>query len=246
VSRSVKAAGPTIDGILMHGSRRIPYQLHLGNRRGLRISVTPRLEVRVFAPRKAPRKWIESAIRERASWIAETLDRVAACDILSIPERYSRGESIRLAGVSYRLVVTSGERAAPEILLDALIVRLPDPEDTHSLSRLVTKWYREQAECLFDRSLARCMPALRELGVVMPTIRIRNMRSRWGSCSSDGRVTLNLKLAMTPEAAIDYVVMHELCHLVHHDHSKRYYALLAQCMPDWRERRSLLSGYRLL
>lgn len=246
MTRSAKATNATIDGVLVHGSRRIPYQLHLRKRKGLRISVTPRMEVRVFAPRRAPRRWIESAIRQRASWIAETLDRVAECDVLSTPSTYSAGESIRLAGANYRLVVTNGRKASPEILLDAVVVPLPDPTDISTLSRVVTKWYREQAARLFDQSLARCLPALKEFGVVKPTVRIRDMRSRWGSCSSDGRVTLNLKLAMTPEAAIDYVVMHELCHLVHHDHSKRYYALLERCMPDWNERRRSLRRYRLL
>ena len=74
----------------------------------------------------------------------------------------------------------------------------------------------------------------------MPDITIRKMRRRWGSCSSKGEVTLNLALIKMPLACIDYVVTHELCHLEAFHHGKPFYRLLAQVMPDWRERELLI------
>lgn len=232
-------------GVLVHESRRVPYRLYLGKRRGLRISVTPSLEVNVFAPLNASLSWVDEAVRERAPWIVRTLDKVASCTILEFPERFEPGAVLYYLNRPYRLAIVEGNSRPPELLFDTLVIGVPDPTNQLSVARAVKRWYRSRGEEVFDQSLARCLPAVARFGIGKPTVTIRNMRSRWGSCSSDGRVSLNLKLTMLPEALIDYVVMHEACHLVHHDHSKRFYCLLTECMPDWKERKKTLNRYRM-
>ncbi|HRR34695.1 MAG TPA: M48 family metallopeptidase [Kiritimatiellia bacterium] len=74
---------------------------------------------------------------------------------------------------------------------------------------------------------------------------LRKMRSRWGSCSVDGRVTLNTELARLPYRLVEYVAVHELCHLVHHNHSPAFYFQVASCLPDWRQRRDELKAVTL-
>ncbi len=81
------------------------------------------------------------------------------------------------------------------------------------------------------------------MGAPYPQIAMRVLETRWGSCSSPGRIALNLKLIQVPKVFIDYVVMHELCHLVEPNHSPAFYALLDRAMPDWRERKGRLDGY---
>jgi predicted metal-dependent hydrolase len=85
------------------------------------------------------------------------------------------------------------------------------------------------------------LPRFQHLPIHSPKLTIRRMKSRWGSCGANGAVTLNLKLIQVGKPLIDYVIVHELCHLVEHNHSKRYYALLDRMLPDWRTRRQRLN-----
>ncbi len=96
------------------------------------------------------------------------------------------------------------------------------------------------------RVVRACTPPLVEawesiLGVKAQKIDYRNMKSRWGSCKpSTGRICINIRLALFPPECLEYVVVHELCHLIERGHGKRFYALMDRCMPDWRERRAKL------
>jgi predicted metal-dependent hydrolase len=220
--------------------------LHIRDRQGLRISVTPKLVVNVYAPSSGSRHWVEETLQARAQWIIRTIDRVAACEVLEFPELYSDGQELPYLGEKYRLSIVEGERRDPYLFFDSLILALPRPDAQRTVSRTIDSWYRRRAKEVFQQSIGRNEPVISQHGVSRPEFRIRNMRSRWGSCSSDGRITLNLKLVMIPASCIDYVVMHELCHLVHHNHSKQYYSLLTKCMPDWQLRKKILDRYRMV
>lgn len=91
--------------------------------------------------------------------------------------------------------------------------------------------------------LKACFPKMEHVGAPYPEITIRAMRSRWGSCSARGRITLNVKLIKVPKTYIDYVIFHELCHLAEPYHNARYYELLDRVLPDWRERRDRLNSF---
>jgi len=121
------------------------------------------------------------------------------------------------------------------------------PQDGRSLEErtrgLVNDWYRRRAELQFGRQLEQWRQVLPWLGGRMPDWRHRFMRSQWGSCSASGRISLNTHLIKTPERLIDYVLLHELCHIQHHDHSRRFYGLLSRYMPDWDDRRNELDRY---
>lgn len=156
-------------------------------------------------------------------------------------KQYVSGETFYLLGRGVRLSVEKNGRDA--ISNDGVYLHLQtkDPDDFSKKQRLVTAYLDEQCHAVFSEILSENYPIFQKYGIPMPTLRIRNMETRWGSClTQKGIITLNKRLLEAPRHCIEYVVMHELCHFLHPDHSKRFYTFLTTLMPDWRERKSIL------
>ncbi|NBI09393.1 DUF45 domain-containing protein [Colidextribacter sp. OB.20] len=103
---------------------------------------------------------------------------------------------------------------------------------------------REDCARLLGEALARVYPLVEPLGVILPPLRLRALKSQWGNCHwAQGYITLNTALARCPEELRDYVALHELVHFLHHDHGPGFYAQMDALMPDWRRRRKALKGY---
>ena len=121
-----------------------------------------------------------------------------------------------------------------------LVVYGEDAEPAR-VEKLVDQWYRRQAERVFAERLAAMLPRFDRVGIAKPELLIRKMEKRWGSCSKAGVITLNVRLMQVPKACIEYVIVHELCHLVEHNHSRRFYQLLDRFMPNWGKLRRMLN-----
>ena len=113
-----------------------------------------------------------------------------------------------------------------------------------SIKKLLDRWYRAQAEVIFHERLAACHRRMPE-GIPLPPLRIRPMKTRWGSLSPRGSMTLNLRLAMMPLDCLDYVILHELCHFTFKSHGPRFWKLLERFLPDCRQRRKELNASAL-
>jgi hypothetical protein len=227
------------------GRRCIPYALHRTARKNLRVVVNPDLSVAVYAPRHVETAEIESGMARKAAWIAKTLDRVETYHPLPSPKQYISGETFVYLGRQYLLKVVNGESGATKLSGRYLRVSVSDCENGEAVKRRVDRWYRGHAKNTFERYLARCYEVASRHGVPEPTICVRKMRRRWGSCAVSGRITLNIGLVQVPVHCIEYVIMHELCHLRHHNHSPNFYRLLTRCQPDWRNRKDTLDRFRL-
>ena len=105
---------------------------------------------------------------------------------------------------------------------------------------LMWSWYTQRAHEKYAESFERCWPNFERQGLPRPQLKIRRMKTRWGSLSQRGTLTLNVSLIQAPRDCIDYVITHELCHLKHHDHSPAFYRLLEKVMPDWEKRKHKL------
>jgi len=236
-----KAVGRTID----FGSRKIAYTLHRSDRKRLKIVVAPELTVDVFAPKTADEKTVQAAIMKKASWIARKLDSLASYHPLPSPKRYISGETLVYLGRQYRLKVAQGPRQPAKLLGRFLRVWVKDKSDTQGVRKAVVSWYRKRANETLARYMKKCFTIASRHGVQKPISVIRTMKRRWGSCSPKGRITLNTNLIQAPIHCIEYVIMHELCHLKHHNHSKAFYSLLTRCQPDWRKRKEILDRFIL-
>jgi predicted metal-dependent hydrolase len=226
--------------LLQFGARNIPYRLHRTSRKTLRIVVSPDLTVNAFAPLRVRDSRVETAIFKKAPWIAKILDKLESYRPLPSLKRYVSGETFVYLGRQYRLKVTEGYKRVTKLNGPFLQVVVPDRTNNRMVKSAVEKWYRIRAAEVFRRYLDKSYMIASRHGIPFPELSIRGMQRRWGSCSSAKRVTLNLKLLQAPVHCIEYVIMHELCHLVQHDHSRGFYSLLTRCQPDWPKRKQTL------
>lgn len=233
----------TVRKKLRVGEREVAYHLRFSERKRLRIVVKPDQTVHVTAPSGTDTESIDEALRRRLHWITRQLDHFEQFKPLPTPLRYVSGETLLYLGRQYRLNISPGPPGIAKLKGRFLRISVPDSSDAERVKAQVDSWYRIRAEDVFSRYLSLCMTIGARHGIPEPRLRIQDMRTRWGSCSNRGWITLNLKLVQVPVHCLEYVVMHELCHLVHHSHSQEFYQLLAQCMPDWKQRRSVLKRY---
>jgi len=231
---------------VQYGTTGIQYELTYTQRKTLGISVQPDLRVIVKAPEGTPLAEVEARVLKRAPWILKQQKDFERYLPHLPPRQYVSGETHRYLGRQYRLKVVESENGTEEGVKrdrNFITVRAQDKADTEHVRDLLDEWYHDHARRVFQERLDACFPKMEHIGVPHPEIAIRAMRSRWGSCSAGGRITLNVKLIKVPKAYIDYVIFHELCHLAEPYHSPRYYELLERVLPDWRERRDRLNTF---
>ena len=157
------------------------------------------------------------------------------------PKQFVSGESFYILGRELRLKVLKDSKECIHSDGVYLSLFIKDPEDFSQKQKLVTRYFDNLCIQIFGEVINTIYPIFQKYGVPFPKLRIRNMETRWGSCiPRKGIITLNKQLIEAPMNCIEYVVMHEFCHFIHPDHSKRFYAFLAMLMPDWKERKAAL------
>lgn len=214
------------------------YQLIRSRRRSLEMRVNEAGQVVVRAPLRLARRDIDHFVRERHDWIERQRRQWA-----SRPRpRWRDGDSCRDLGRLLTLRVNAGPRCRVQQDGDWLDVSLPAPDDEAQVQEAVRDWWRRRARAVYQDSIERQFHWFAGRGHALPTLRLKWMRTRWGSLSRRGYINLNLTLMQYPVTVIDYVVMHELCHLEHMHHGPAFHALMDQRMPDWRERERLLKA----
>lgn len=213
--------------------------------KNLRIAVDANQEVKITAPLRATDSYISEVVKEKTPWIIKTILKLQKRQLLPLPCEYISEEKTSYLGKELTLNVVTGKRAQVMLLDDQLVVQVKT-SDADGVKRVVDKWYRDQAEKVFREYLDKGLDTMSDHDLRPPMLKIRNMKNRWGSCTKSGIITLNLRLIYLPEVCIEYIIMHELCHLRYLNHSRFFYAFLHSCMPDWKERKILLEGYRLM
>ncbi len=202
------------------------------------IKVHPDQRVVATVPQDATKTSIHDAMLKRARWIWKNIETIAAQHECVLPKEYVSGETQFYLGKRYVLKVLSqpGEISQVKLLRGKLEVTLRNEKDTKSeqAKALVNEWYLKHARHVFyERLHAMLIKATWVKGI--PSFRIITMKTQWGSCSSKGTLILNPHLIKAPKECIDYVILHELCHIAEHNHSERFWRLLTQVMPNWKE-----------
>lgn len=226
-------------GEVGYGGETIRFEVRrLGSRRTLGIEVHPDGRVLVRAPADCPAEVIDDRVKRRARWITRQLADLERYRPRTPPRHYVSGETHLYLGRQYRLKVSPGDRRSVKLTRGHLLVSLPEPCTPARCKNVLRLWYRDRARSVFREALAASLGHFEELE--RPRLIIRTLQSRWGSLSPSGTMTLNVDLVRAPRACIEYVVVHELCHLKHPHHGAEFYRLLEGVMPDWQQRKEKL------
>ncbi len=221
------------------GRSRIEFLLKRTSRRTLAITVKPDTSVVVTAPREAAVEVVAARVRKRGMWIRRQQEYFSRFLPKLPPRQYVSGETHRYLGRQYRLKVVEGPGESAKLRGRFIWVETARKGESGWVRQLVEAWYTLQAKKRFARSLAECLARFYDR-VGTPQLRLRRMPKRWGSWTQRGVIYLNPELVLAPASCVDYVVTHELCHLVHAAHGPAFYAELRRVMPDWEERKDRL------
>lgn len=229
---------------VLYGGTPIEYELTRRSVRNLNLRVLPDGRVRVSAPRGVPEAAVSRFVASHGALIRTAREKEALRLARSpMPTEFTGGEAVTLLGRIVPLSVREGPRDAVFFAPDGVTMRTRFPGDRDKKAKLFDRELTALCRSVFEQTARAMYARFPSPAFPFPTLRVRSMTSRWGSClNRKGVVTLNKKLIEAPPACIEYVALHELAHFVHPDHSPRFHALLTALMPDWKARKKLLEA----
>ena len=235
-----------MNGEIIYGTISIPYTVKFSNRKTLGITVTPDEEVFLNAPFGASQSQIEEKLRKRAGWIVKQQSYFRSFGKSTPKKKFISGESHYYLGKQYMLRVTEGKPSSARYKGRYFeVICAPKSK----AAELMKEWYRERAKIKFSEIAEPIRQRFKKYGVEPSSIYIQSMSNRWGSCTPKGKIILNIELIKAHKPCIEYVITHELCHLVHRDHTKAFFELLKTEMPDWerwkKKLETMMSGNNL-
>ncbi len=203
------------------------------------LKVKPTCEVVLTVPILTTDEHITYILKKREDWIDKKIAFYKANYKPQIKE-YVSGESFKYLGKNYRLKILQSENESVKLQRGYIQIFTKNKNNLGRKKRLLNNWYLLKAENYFKKIIAKYSSIV---NVDIQNIRIRQMKTRWGSCNSSKLyINLNSELIKKPSYSIEYVIFHELAHLIHPNHSKEFYNYLSTYMPDWKKRKERLES----
>lgn len=214
------------------GSRYIIFNLEYRKRKSLGIKVHPDNRVEVLAPVDAVEEKIKKKVTLKAPWILKQIDKFNTYKPRTSERRFINGEFHLYLGRQFRLKIVADDHNVVKAYRGQLWMHANDTRP-EALKRQLDHWYKQRAIVIFSELLEEVLPKFKKYNLSTPVLTIRVMSKRWGSCTPSGKIILNTELIKAPKGCIEYVIIHELCHLVHRNHTKAFQNLQSRMMPDW-------------
>lgn len=215
---------------IQFGSRTIDFRLEYSDRKSLGITVTPEMEVLVKAPVDTSMEKVKEKIRKKAPWIIKQQSFFLSFRPKTSKRKYVSGETHLYLGRQYHLQINLGEPESVKLKGKFIEVITKNKAKTEDL---VNNWYLQHAQIKFHAIAQPLIDKFKKHKVEPSSIVLRDMPTRWGSCTPKGKIILNPELIKAPKGCIEYVIIHELCHLIHHDHTQKFIDLQTKEMKDW-------------
>lgn len=219
-----------IKDCIQYGATTIDYGIKYAQRKTLSICVNPDGFVYIKAPIDATLEAVRQKVHKRANWILRQKRFFESFGIPTTKRQYISGESHLYLGRQYMLKVKESEVNAVHYHNNIIEIECRHKKDA---GILLQTWYRQRANIKFLEYAKPIIEQFSVYGVKPQSFSIKKMDKRWGYCTTDGHISLNPRLICAPRCCIEYVITHELCHLIHRNHTKEFYALLTKEMPHW-------------
>lgn len=230
----------SLSAVIQYGNNKFRFDVIHTKRKTLEIAVHPDSSIIIKAPLGIELTDIKQVIRKRAGWINKQIKYFRRFEPRTPDRYYMSGETHLYLGRRYRLKVCEGQKNEVKLYRGILSVHCKDGTDSGKVKNILDDWYKERAKLKFCERLDICFSDLTGMNYKRPRLNIRGMKTRWGSISPKGTITLNTDLIKAPAECIDYVITHELCHLEYKKHGPDFYKLLERMMPDWEKRKHKL------
>ena len=215
---------------IQYGATIIDYDIEFAQRKTLSICVNPDSSVCLRAPIDATLEQIQQKVHKRASWILKQKRFFESFGTSTTKRQYISGESHLYLGRQYMLRVKESNVNAVHYQNNIIEIECRHKKDA---GILLQTWYRQRANVKFQEYAQPIIEQFSIYGVKPQSLSIKKMDKRWGYCTIDGHITLIPRLICAPRCCIEYVITHELCHLIYRSHNKEFYALLTKEMPHW-------------
>jgi predicted metal-dependent hydrolase len=233
------------------GHSKIKYEIRRGKRKKtVALVIQPNASVVVLSSQFLSENRIRQIVLKRAAWILKRQEKIRRFDADNPSKDYVSGESFPYLGRQYRLKIvrTADNENAPCKLIGGrffitMSKRMQGKRASGFIKEQFIAWYRSRAE---DKILERAQGYAQLIGKQPSRILIRGQGKRWGSCSNSDILRFNWKIIMTPLSVLDYVIVHELCHLINKDHSDKYWNTVGSIIPDYRKKRQWLKNHSRL
>lgn len=225
------------DEKIQFGSKEIAFRLEYMDRKSLGITVHPDRDVTVKAPIDTSLEKVKEKIRKRAPWILKQQSFFLSFEPKTPARKYISGETHLYLGKQYQLKIIDSDQETVKMSRGRIEVFT---KEKSCAKELLFMWYKKHAEVKFSQYASPLIDKFKKHKVEPSSIVIKLMEKRWGSCTPRGKIILNTELIKAPRGCIEYVIIHELCHLVHHNHSRAFFDLQNKEMPDWEKWKSKL------
>lgn len=204
-------------------------------------------QVMAIVPQHLADAHIIQLVKNKQAWISEKI-QLHHTQQAAQQQENKKKDTFKYLGRNYHWEVLQGEHTEVKLSQGCFKISLPtacpDKVDIIEIQSVLSSWYQQRAKIQLEKTAKHYAS---QLGVSYQSINVKSYKSRWGSCSSCGEISFNWVLILAPRRVLDYVVIHELCHLVHHNHSPKFWQLVAQIMPDFAECKTWLkvNGHQL-
>ena len=218
--------------IIKYGNRDLEYNVVFMQRKTIAITVKTDTTIEVKVPLEAESQQVQKKVLNKARWIIKQINYFTQFNPGETTRHYISGETHLYLGKQYRLKIQHAEKNSIKLQKGFFIINIKE-NTKDEVKKIFTQWYREKAHQHFKSIIEKIYNKLKKYNIDNPQYKIRKMPKRWGSLTKTSTILLNPELIKAPKECIEYVITHEMCHLVHPNHSKEFYKLLTKLIPQW-------------